>query len=78
MKESILNNKRILAADDGPDILEVLKEEILSADPKCHIETATSHEKAVELLTSWSYDLVILDIMGVLAQRKARFSSPFP
>jgi len=65
LKESILNNKRILAVDDEPDILEVLKEEILSEAPKCHIDTATSYEKAVELLTSWSYDLVILDIMGV-------------
>jgi CheY-like chemotaxis protein len=65
LKESILNNKRILAVDDEPDILEVLKEEILFAAPKCHIDTATSYEKAVELLTSWSYDLVILDIMGV-------------
>jgi CheY-like chemotaxis protein len=65
MAESILNNKRILAVDDEADVLEVLKEEIVSAAPKCHFDTATTFEKARELLTSWSYDLVILDIMGV-------------
>jgi hypothetical protein len=30
-----------------------------------HSDTATTFEKARELLTSWSYELVILDIMGV-------------
>ena len=65
MQESILNNKRILAVDDEPDILEVLKDEILSDAPDCILDTATSYEKAVELLTSWTYDLAILDIMGV-------------
>jgi CheY-like chemotaxis protein len=82
LKESILNNKRILAVDDEPDILEVLKEEILSAAPNCDIDTATSYEKAVELLTSWSYDLVILDIMGVrgfdLLQMTASRPNPVP
>ena len=65
MAESVLNNKRILAVDDEPDILEVLKEEIETAAPTCSLDTASSYEKAVELLTSWTYDLVILDIMGV-------------
>jgi CheY-like chemotaxis protein len=65
MQESILNSKRILAVDDEPDILEVLKEEILAAAPGCTLETAVSYEQAVEQLVSWTYDLVILDIMGV-------------
>jgi CheY-like chemotaxis protein len=65
VKESILNNKRILAVDDEPDILEVLKEEIMLDAPKCQLDTATSYEEASELLSSWTYDLVILDIMGV-------------
>jgi len=34
MSESILNDKGILAVDDEPDVLEVLKEEILSAAPR--------------------------------------------
>lgn len=65
MKESILNGKRILAVDDEPDVLEVLKEEIVTAAPACILETALSYEKARELMISWTYDLVILDIMGV-------------
>ena len=65
MQESVLNHKRILAVDDEPDILEVLKEEIETAAPTCTLDTASYYEKAVELLTSWTYDLVILDIMGV-------------
>ena len=65
MQQSVLNNKRILAVDDEADILEVLKEEIETAAPTCTLDTATSYEKAVELLTSWTYDMVILDIMGV-------------
>ena len=65
MAQSVLDNKRILAVDDEPDVLEVLKEEILLAAPKCRFETATTFEQATELLSSWSYDLLILDIMGV-------------
>jgi CheY-like chemotaxis protein len=64
-KESILNNKRILAVDDEPDILEILKEEIKDMAPDCTLETATNYDKAVELLVSWTYDLAILDIMGI-------------
>ena len=65
MKESVLSNKRILAVDDEPDVLEVLKEEIKDAAPTCILETATTYEKARELIISWTYDLLILDIMGV-------------
>src|SRR3990172_1290317 len=65
MKESILNGKRILAVDDEPDILTVLEEEILEACHDCTIDKATRYEEAVEKLLSWTYDLVILDIMGV-------------
>ena len=65
MKESILNGKRILAVDDEPDVLEVLKEEIADAAPGCAVETATTFEMARDLMISWTYDLVILDIMGV-------------
>ena len=43
MSESVLNDKRILAVDDEPDVLEVLKEEIMSAAPKCLFETATTY-----------------------------------
>ncbi len=65
MGESILNGKRILAVDDEPDVLSALEEEILGAAPKCKFEKATTYEEAAEKLESQTYDIVILDIMGV-------------
>jgi len=65
MKESILNGKRILAVDDEPDVLTVLKEEIGEACPNCTIDKATTYEEAVKKIESQNYDVVILDIMGV-------------
>jgi CheY-like chemotaxis protein len=65
MKESILNGKRILAVDDEQDVLEVLKEEVLASCPNCQFDQTTSYETALEKLKSQSYDVVILDIMGV-------------
>ncbi len=82
MSESVLNNKRILAVDDEPDVLETLKEEVMAAAPKCTLETATTYQEASELLVSWTYDLVILDIMGVrgfdLLQEAAQRPYPIP
>jgi DNA-binding response OmpR family regulator len=63
--ESILNNKRILIVDDEPDVLNILEEEIKSAAPESLIDRAISYQEAQTLLGSWSYDLAILDIMGV-------------
>jgi CheY-like chemotaxis protein len=65
MKGSILNGKRILAVDDEQDVLEVLKEEILASCPNCEFDQTTSYETALEKLKSQSYDVVVLDIMGV-------------
>jgi CheY-like chemotaxis protein len=65
MVESILNNKSILAVDDEPDVLDILEEEILAVAPNCYFYKATEYQKAVDLLVSRTYDLVILDIMGV-------------
>ena len=65
MKESVLDGKRILAVDDEPDVLTVLEEEILDAAPKCRVDKATTYQEAVERMISWTYDVVILDIMGV-------------
>ena len=64
MSQSVLNNKRVLAVDDEPDILETLKEQ-LDEFPGLVMDTATDYETGYHLLRSWSYDLVILDIMGV-------------
>ena len=65
MAESILSGKRILAVDDEPDVLAVLEDEIVGAAPKCKFEKATTYEDAAKKLKSQTYDLVILDIMGV-------------
>jgi DNA-binding response OmpR family regulator len=65
LAESVLNNKKLLVVDDEPDVLTVVEEEILQACPSCTVDTATTYEKAVELLNSTVYDAVILDIMGV-------------
>jgi len=65
MVESILNGKKILAVDDEPDVLTVLEEEILGAAPNCYFDRSTNYQKAAEFLSSFTYDLVILDIMGV-------------
>ena len=65
MVESILNNKNILAVDDEPDILRILDEEITWVAPKCKFEKATTYEEAAKKLESQTYDVVILDIMGV-------------
>ncbi len=64
MGESPLNNKRILAVDDEPDILEILEEQLEEFEGLT-IDTATDYQKAYHLIRSWTYDLVILDIMGV-------------
>jgi CheY-like chemotaxis protein len=65
MKTSILKGKRILAVDDESDVLAVLEEEILGVCPDCKFEKATTFENALALLKSNTYDVVILDIMGV-------------
>jgi len=65
MVDSILNGKCILAVDDETDVLEILKDEILGAAPKCKFEKATTYEEAAKKLKSQTYDVVILDIMGV-------------
>jgi CheY-like chemotaxis protein len=61
MKKDLLRDKRILAVDDEPDVLETL-EELL---PECDVVKATTFEQAQELLESQYFDIAILDIMGV-------------
>ncbi len=65
MKESVLNGKSILAVDDEADVLTVIEEEVRHACPDSRVEKATTYERAAELLRSDTFDLVILDIMGV-------------
>jgi len=59
--DDILKGKRILIVDDEPDILETL-EDLLDM---CLIDTAPNFEAAKKFLDKYTYDVAILDIMGV-------------
>ena len=61
MGMEILNGKRILVVDDEPDILDTVSEVLNTSRVVC----AGNFEEARELITKESFDLVILDIMGV-------------
>ncbi len=65
MTASVLEGKKILAVDDEPDVLAVLEQEIKDTCPSCRFDKATTYEKGTELIEANSYDIVILDIMGV-------------
>lgn len=60
-QDSILKDKVVLAVDDEPDILEVVEEEL----DMCQVEKATNYYDGMKCLLNRSYDIVILDIMGV-------------
>jgi DNA-binding response OmpR family regulator len=64
MASDILKDKRILAVDDEPDVLDTLQE-ILDEHEGLVFDRALDYETGFHLLRSWSYDAVILDIMGV-------------
>jgi len=65
MAKSILSGRRVLAVDDEPDVLNILEEEILAACPDSKVDKVTNYKEAVERMMSLTYDVVILDIMGV-------------
>lgn len=50
--------------DDEPDVLDTLEEQLADFQG-LHMDKAMDYETAYHLLRSWTYDLVILDIMGV-------------
>ena len=58
---SLLKGKKILVVDDEQDVLESLIELL----DMCRIDTASSFEEGKEKLEAESYDIAILDIMGV-------------
>ena len=59
--DSLLKDKAVLIVDDEPDILEGLVDLL----DMCRISTAQDYDTAVQLLASYTFDIVILDIMGV-------------
>jgi DNA-binding NtrC family response regulator len=64
MAASILEGKRILAVDDEADVLETLQD-LLEEYEGLVLDTARDYQSGYHLLRSWTYDAVILDIMGV-------------
>ncbi len=65
MAESALDGKRVLVVDDEPDVVATLKDEILGDAPKCKFDMATTYQEAAKKIESQTYDVVVLDIMGV-------------
>ncbi len=60
-KEDLVKGKKILIVDDEPDVLDTL-EDVLSM---CQVVKAGSFEEAKKYLETESFDMAILDIMGV-------------
>ncbi len=60
-EDSPLNNMTILVVDDEPDILDTVEEEL----DMCLVHKAGDYETALQYLLGYTYDIVILDIMGV-------------
>jgi DNA-binding NtrC family response regulator len=58
---TLLEGKKILVVDDEPDVLEV----IVDLLKMCKIATASNFDDAKKLLETQSFDLAVLDIMGV-------------
>ena len=59
--DSLLKDKAILVVDDEPDVLEAISEQL----DMCRIHTAQDYHTAIQHLASYTFDIVILDIMGV-------------
>lgn len=60
-KSSLLEGKIVLVVDDEPDVLETVGETL----DMCLVYKAQDYDTAVQYLLSYTYDIVILDIMGV-------------
>jgi DNA-binding response OmpR family regulator len=59
----LLAGKQILAVDDEQDILDIIAEEL--EEHGVELDRASSYEDAIQKMSSLTYDIVILDIMGV-------------
>ena len=59
--DSALKDKVILVVDDEPDVLETVADELDMAI----VHKAKDYDTALQYLLGYTYDVVILDIMGV-------------
>ncbi len=60
-----LRNKLVLAVNEEKDVLEIIEEELAFAAINVTLHGATTFEHARQYLVSYTYDLVLLDIMGI-------------
>jgi len=60
-KERTLKGKIVLAVDDEQDTIDTI-EEVLDM---CIVDKAYDYNEASQFLLSYTYDFVVLDIMGV-------------
>jgi DNA-binding NtrC family response regulator len=58
---ALLEGKKILVVDDERDVLEVIADLL----KPCKVTTASNFEDAKHLLETQTFDLAVLDIMGV-------------
>ena len=58
---ALLEGKKVLVVDDEPDVLEVASDLL----KMCRLSTASNFEEAKKLLETQTFDLAVLDIMGV-------------
>lgn len=63
MASRLLAGRLILAVDDDPDVLDIIKEEL--DDQGAALDRVSSFEEAMPKLAVLNYDVAILDIMGV-------------
>lgn len=64
-KSEILRDKLILAVNEEKDVLEIIEEEIYFEAANVTLHAAMTFENARQYLVSYTYDLVLLDIVGV-------------
>ena len=73
---------RVLLIDDEPDFLEAIS--FWLASKRCHVTTAATGEKGLELIKTFPFDVVFLDVVmprvdGLEALRRIRaFSKTLP
>jgi CheY-like chemotaxis protein len=60
-RQSPLRDKVVLVVDDEPDVLETVADEL----DMCIVHKANDYSTGLQYLQSYTYDVVILDIMGV-------------
>jgi hypothetical protein len=62
MDRSIFDGKGILVVGKADQRIEALSRKIKSISPTCHIESAASFADASDLLRSWTYHLMLLNV----------------